>query len=122
MKDNFNMSDNDLDRELSSPGQELVREVVQALPEEPLSLAWRSDLNTRLHAVAARKKKLDLFGWIWNPAAGVALAGALAVAFVFRMPDVDHGVVATNKDVEKALVNTYVDSTASWEVAGDGIT
>ena len=118
MKDNLNGKD--LDQELSSPAQMQVREIVQALPEETVSLSWRSDLNARLHAEVARRRKLNLFGWIWKPAAGLALAGALALAFMIRPPA--PGSPETRSDVEKALVNSYVDNTASWEVTGDGIT
>jgi hypothetical protein len=120
MKDELNMDGRNLDEELNSAAQVQIRETVRALPEEPLSLAWRSDLNTQLRGVAARKRKLDLFGWVWKPAAGGALACALAFAFLIR-PGGSMSEVPSN-GIEKALVGHYVDTTASWEVAGDGVT
>src|SRR5690242_12148641 len=101
MKDN--LKGKDLDQELSSPAQTQMREIVQALPEETVSLSWRSDLNARLYAEAARRRKLNLFGWIWKPAAGLALAGALAIAFMLPMSKAS--APESRGDVEKALVN-----------------
>ena len=120
MKREFEMNERDLDRQLSSAAQKQVHEVVKALPEETLSLAWRSELNTRLRNEIVHKKRVNLFGWVWKPAAGVALAGALAVGFFFRTPEAN--LAPPSGGIENALVNHYVDSTASWEVAGDGAT
>jgi hypothetical protein len=113
------MSDRDLDRELNSPEQTRMAEIVKALPEETLSMSWRSDLNARLRSEAARRKKLNLFGWIWKPTVGVALAGALAVAFMVRPEPA--GTPVGSGTVEKALISSYVDNTAAWEVAGDNV-
>lgn len=118
MNNGFEMNEESLDRELNSAAQLHVREVVRALPEETLSLAWRSELNSRLRSEMARRRKLNLFGWVWKPAAGIALAGALAVAFMVQPAN---PVPANGGELEKALVSHYVDSTASWEVAADGV-
>jgi hypothetical protein len=123
MKEQFELNGVDLDQELGSPGQQAMREVVRSLPEETVSMAWRSSLNTQLHAVAAKKRRLDLFSWVWKPAAGVVVAGALALAFMARTPLVDSPVTTgRGPDVEKGLMNAHLESTASWEVAGDGLT
>ena len=118
MKNDFDLKGRDLDEELNSPAQIRVREVVRALPEETLSLTWRSELNTRLRAEVVRRKKLDIFGWVWKPTAGLALAGALAVAVFFHPV----AVSSSGGDLEKAMVNHYVDSTADREAAVDGVT
>jgi hypothetical protein len=120
MKNDFEKNGLDLDQELNSASQMQVRQVVKALPEEALSLSWRSQLNERLRAEEARKRKQNLAAWVWKPGAAVALAGALAVAFMTRLPDM--GPVTNSPGVEKALVNTYLEGRASWAVAGDGIT
>lgn len=104
--------------ELGSPAQQRTREIVQGLPEEPLSLTWRSSLNARLAEVAVRRRRLNLLGWMWKPAAGLAVAGALAVAVVLQRPE----QLPSQPGVESALVNVYMESTASWEVATDGLT
>jgi|SRR5579862_2596544 len=119
MKNESELEGRELDRRLESSGQARIREAVRALPEETLSLSWRSDLNSKLRATAARKRKLDLFGWIWKPTAGLALACALAIA-IFVHPNLP-GAVPDNS-IEKALVSHYVDSAAAREAAGDGVT
>ncbi|HVT13566.1 MAG TPA: hypothetical protein VHE55_14975 [Fimbriimonadaceae bacterium] len=107
-----------LEEELNSPEQLHVRELVRALPDETLSLTWRSGLNARLQSEMVRRRKLNLFGWVWKPAVGLALAGALAVAFIIPPKG---SAPARGGELEKALVTHYVESTASWEVAGDGV-
>jgi hypothetical protein len=120
MNNRFDRQGQDLNRELDSASQRLVREVVKSLPEEAVSLSWRSQLNDRLRAEADRRRKLDLAAWVWKPGVAIAVAGALAVAFVSRMPDM--GPVTNSPGVEKVLVNSYIEGTASWAVAGEGIT
>jgi hypothetical protein len=118
MRSDFEMNGRDLDQELNSPAQIQVREVVRALPEETLSLTWRSDLNLRLRGEAARKRKRMVFGWVWKPTAGLALAGALAVG-IFLHP----ATAPTNGgELEKALVNHYVEASTAREAAVDGVT
>jgi hypothetical protein len=118
MKNDFDMHGKDLDGELSSPAQQRVREIVHSLPEETLSLSWRSDLNARLRSEAARRRKLNLFGWVWKPAVGVAFAAVLVLAFVARMPNMGP-VERPRPNVEQALIGSYVDTTASLDIAGD---
>ena len=124
MRNEFNESGEEQDRELSSPSQLRVREIVRSLPEETLSLSWRSDLNARIRAESARLRKRILFGWIWKPAAGLTLAGALAVAVVFRIPTLPRSpsLGIGKGEVERALIKTYVESTAAREAAVDGVT
>ena len=122
MKSDFNMNGKNLDQELNSAPQQQMREVVQSLPEETVSLAWRSELNVRVVALAERKRRLDLQGWLWKPAVGVSVAGALALVFMAKLADPGPVVTQPNASVETALVGTYMESKASWEVAGDGAT
>ncbi len=119
MKRGIALEGNELDRKLNSAGQTQIREMVRALPEETLSMTWRSELNTKLRAAALRKRKLDLFGWVWKPTAGLALAAALAVA-IFIRPAMTG--VTPDTSIEKALVSHYIDSSAARDVAVDGMT
>ncbi|HTQ09673.1 MAG TPA: hypothetical protein VMI31_06340 [Fimbriimonadaceae bacterium] len=119
MKHRTEMDEREVDMRLAAPGQIQVREAVQALPEETVSLAWRSELNVRLRQTAARKRRLDLYGWIWKPTAGLAVAGALAVA-LFVHPGV--GGSAGNGALERGLVNQYIETTTAREIAADGMT
>jgi hypothetical protein len=112
---------NEKNQDLNSPEQLAIREVVKALPDETLSLAWRSELNTKIHAAIVRRKKLDLFGWIWKPAAGIAVASAFAVMFLAKAPLVAP-VARSSGDLERALVNAHIETSVSWDVAEGGVT
>lgn len=117
MKDNFN--EQEIDRQLAAPEQAWVRERVRDLPEDAVSLQWRGALNERLREANRRAKRGMLIGRVWKPTAGLALAAALAFAVVGRF---NHQVApAPGPDVERALLNAHVESTASWEIAGDGM-
>lgn len=113
------LNEKELDVKLSSPVQQAIRHAVGSLPDESPSLAWRSALNARLLQAAARRRKMRVFGWMWKPAMGLAVAGALAVAFVMRMPT--SADPSSKPDLEKALIGSYVDNAASYEVAGDNV-
>ena|SRR5579871_1609421 len=122
MKKDFGMNEQELNTRLDSASQRQMREVVKALPEETLSLAWRSELNAKLREGTASQQRSRRFGWAWKPAAGLVAASALAFTLVFHQPSPAIEQAAAGSGLEKALVNHYVDSTASWEVAGDGVT
>jgi len=119
MKNEFHVDEKELEVRLSTPAQTQIREAVRALPEETLSLAWRSELNTKLRQSVARKRRLDLFGWIWKPTAGLAVAGALALA-LFVHPGM--GGASGNGALEQGLVNHYIETAAAREIAADGVT
>ena len=59
-------------------GSEFVSQTVRELPEDSVSLAWRSQLNERLFAEAGAKHHVARRSWVWRPALGLGLAGALA--------------------------------------------
>lgn len=110
----------EVDALLEQPGQHLVRNAVRALPEDTPSLAWRSGLNVALQETAARQRKRQLWGWLWKPSAGLALASCMALLFVAQMPKAPAPDV--KPDIESALVDSYLQSKNSWEVTGDGVT
>lgn len=117
MKHNFD--EPEIDRRLDEPEQTCVRRLVRDLPEDAVSLQWRGELNERLRVAGGRAKRRALIGWIWKPTAGLALAAAFAFAVVGRFGY--HTPAASTPDVERALLNAHLESTASWEVAGDGM-
>lgn len=102
----------ELDELLQS--KEGVKGLIGELPEDTVSLAWRSALNEKLmtEAKPARQR-----GWLWKPVAGLALAGALAlVTFIPRTPP------ATTANFESKLVNAHLSLSNAREVAGTGLT
>jgi hypothetical protein len=106
-----------LDQKLNTPGQQAVREVVRSLPEETVSLAWRSSLNEELLKMA--KPRRPWYTLMWRPAVALAFAGALATVALLRTPE-----VAPNRDVrmEAALLAAHEQATALTEVTGSGLT
>jgi hypothetical protein len=111
----------DWDEQLSSPGQEQIREAVRALPDETPSLAWRSALNAALQNEAARRRRRVAFGWVWKPSAGLALAAGLALIVIAKLPS-PTPTPRTDAGIERATVNSYLNSKSSWELTGDGLT
>lgn len=71
----------EIDERLAS--QSAIRQIVNSLPGDEPSLAWRSQLNERLRAlpVKARKRWWEL---AWKPTVGLGLATAFAFALLMR--------------------------------------
>lgn len=111
------------DVQLATPAQMAMREVVQALPEDSLSMAWRSGLNERLIAEGARHQRRRRFTWALRPAAGLAMAGALAAVIVIRtspVPSVSSNP-APKDSFEAALLSAHAEASQDADVAGAGI-
>lgn len=112
-----------LDARLNSEAQVAMRDVVRALPEDSVSMAWRSALNERLLAEAVTPKRR--FAWLnfsWRPAVGLALAGALAGIIIFRPNSAApatsaHGATAS---LEAELITTHTQYATFVDVAGLG--
>jgi hypothetical protein len=120
---NQNESIENVDERLNSAVQQHVAAVVRSLPEETLSMAWRSSLNERMLVEVKKRQRVRLFGWIWKPTSGLALAGALALAVMFRPGMVESLPVAAHHSgtVEANLVSYYRQSTVAYDVAGPGL-
>jgi len=81
-----------------------LRALVGGLPEDSVNLQWRSELNEKILAMAAKPKRNPL-AWMWRLSGGVAVAGALAIAFVANRP-------ASVSDVDPSLTHASVLSEA----------
>lgn len=66
-----------LDLALSS--QAPIKNLVSALEDPEPSLAWRSELNQKLLAVAKRKKRQTIVPWLGGLAAAAACTAAITV-------------------------------------------
>lgn len=124
---------NEIDERLNSAAQHAMRAVVGGLPEDSLSMAWRSTLNERILAEAATRQKRSRMTWFLRPALGLGLAGALAVAVFFHGPSSapqshrTEGAVArvatpSDGSLEAELVNTHRQTSLAYDVAGVGVT
>lgn len=111
------------DAQLATRAQCAMREVVQALPEDSLSMAWRSGLNERLIAEGKRRQRRRRFFWVLRPAAGLAMAGALAAVFMIRTSQVPDIAPAhsSSHSLEAALLSTHNEVSEFADVAGTGV-
>lgn len=107
-----------LDALLNSDAQRAVRNAVRGLPEESLSLSWRSSLNEKLLQVRPIPKWRIRLAATWKPVAGLALAGCLAMMITLRTtePPIRH-----SSSLEASLVSVYDEQANSDEVAGSGL-
>lgn len=115
---NNKKTQSELDALLKSESQQTIRRVVSSLPEESLSLSWRSDLNERLHKVRPQPRWRVRVAQAWKPALGLALAGCLATLIAIKP-----GVQAPQNShpIEASLVSSYTDSANVDDLVGPGL-
>jgi hypothetical protein len=114
--------DSGLDQRLQSPAQLAVRDAVQALPEDSLSMSWRSGLNERLIAVAEQRRRKQRFWLFFRPTAGlVAACGLVAVLFIQQAPTQAPASKAPRSEIGTALVSFHQDAVRSVDIAGTSI-
>ncbi len=65
------------DSKLESTQQQAIASLVKKLPEENLSMAWRSSLNERIRAEADKKRKQRRTRIVWSSSLGFGMAGAI---------------------------------------------
>lgn len=101
-----------LEQQLESGDQVRLSEAISHLPDAEVSLAWRSELNQRLQALApVESKKKFSFKWVYSSA---AVAATIAVVAFFAMKSNDTlerpaPIVSQNEkvDVESYGVKSY---------------
>lgn len=114
------MTELELDAKLESAGQRQMRQLVQSMPDEQVSMAWRSALNQRVMANVEAKRKKRRAAWFLSPALGLGLAGALAFVFIARTPTAppEH---SSQSSIEAKLVATHQDFLRYSEGTGSGL-
>ena len=109
------------DSMLESPAQDRMRELVSSLPEDSLSLAWRSQLNERLLESAGRSRRRSRMLWVLKPSLGLAMAGALAAVVMLKLDTVQPVVAHQNSGLEAALVQDHRSSVELTDMVGAGL-
>lgn len=111
-----------LDSQLESAGQQAIRKIVEGLPDDTLSMAWRSQLNERLLAASTVRRPRFRLSWIAMPAAGAAVAYALAVAVFLHAPGtaLPQAQPSHNYAVEAGLLDAYRQESVTHEIEGAG--
>ncbi len=106
---------------LEGSGQEFVRGLVANVPDDDLSMAWRSSLNERLLQTAHVAPKKQRMAWFLRPAMGLAFASALAAVLMIRMSPPSSSIVRTTGSLEAALVRDHEQNIVMSDVAGLGV-
>jgi hypothetical protein len=106
------------DTKLNDAGQKMVRELVSNLPEDELSLAWRSALNEQLLQTAQAKRKRQRFLFVFRPAMGLALAGAMAAVVMIRTSQMSIPTVRDTSNLEAVLVQDHQQNIVMSDLAG----
>lgn len=111
-----------LDEHLQTESQQLLKSVVSAVPDEEVSMTWRSNLNGRLLELGKSVEKRRRSLLIWRPALGLGLAGLLALVLVLKPYEVDPPAanVAT-MSVEATLLDEHMEAVRATEIAGAGL-
>lgn len=106
----------DDDRRLNAflDATEPVRRMVAAPAEDELSLAWRSELNEKLRAVARPAKK-SWWTLAWRPATAITVTAALGLAVFMQSRSGPSG------EFERGLIELHLDSARSLDMAGVGV-
>ena len=112
---------NNIDERLSSESQIAMSNVVKSLPDDSLSMAWRSQLNERVLADHARFERKRRFWVFARPAMAAVAAASLAVVFIRRTPT-PSVVQRPAGSVEQTLIQAHVDTSQGMDVAGIGLT
>lgn len=109
-----------IDDKLNHPSQAWVQNMVNKLPDETPSLAWRSQLNERIRLEAKRRARKRFWTFALSPAAGLATVSALvALVWMPRTPQAES--VATGSSVESAIVRAHQDEVLGVDVAGSSV-
>lgn len=113
----------EIDRKLESGESRKIAEAVRLLPDDELSLAWRSELNAKLSAsIQSKRHRFTIartLGWV----AGVGLSvGAAAVLFLMLLPaNMPKGGTNPSETLESQLLAAHISSVSSSDVAGEGL-
>lgn len=108
-----------LDDQLNTPSQLQVSQFVKAMPEDTLSMAWRSSLNEKLIEASNQKRRKQKLAWILRPAMGLGLAFALAIFVVFQ-PMGSHTVMP-DRGLEAAILTDHHNAVLQNEVSTAGL-
>lgn len=78
------MKEQELDELLNSKEQQELSRLVKSLPDDSLSLSWRSELNSKLRVQAEKTRKRRIFWMVGRPVAGLSLAAVCALALFVK--------------------------------------
>lgn len=113
------------DEQLDSTAQQSIASLVKRLPEENLSMSWRSSLNEKIRAEAEKRQKQRRARIVWSSSLGFGMAGA--ILFMLVAPNMMRGSVpaatGTNKTevLESSLYAMHQESVVLSAVSSTGV-
>lgn len=108
-----------LDEKLNEPGQQQVAQAVKQLANDDVSLAWRASLNAKIAAEAKVVKKKRQVAFVFRPAAGLALASALALVVMTNRPTTTTSSgFDTAAELEAQVLQEHLSAERSTELMG----
>jgi len=117
--ENLNLTEAELDARLNSAEQLWIAQSVKSLPEEQVSMAWRSQLNEKLR-VAAPAKRVRRLWQVLVPATAFASCLVLGVTIFLSRESVEVNQTETGM-LEAAIVASYREHSSSRDVGGYGL-
>jgi hypothetical protein len=118
--ENLNLTEAELDARLNSAEQLWIAKSVASLPEEQVSMAWRSQLNEKLRASAPVKKARRVWQ-VLVPATAFASCLVLGVTIFLSRETVQSPTAVESGAVEAAIVASYREHSSSRDVGGVGL-
>lgn len=107
-----------VDAALDNEGQKSVAKLIKDLPEDTVSLAWRSQLNEKLLKCAVAKKR-PVPIWLWGSLGSAAVAGCLGVVLTLQF--IATPQTSNVSGIESSIVSAHRNSVALAEVSGSGL-
>jgi hypothetical protein len=95
---------------------ENLRGLVHGLPEDQVSLQWRSELNEKIFAMAAKPRR-SLVSILWKPVSGLAAMGAVAFVMFANAPQVSKpSSNSSHSEFTAAIIDAHEASYAYREI------
>ena len=108
---------------LNSAAQLQVASLIKAIPDEDLSLSWRSELNMKLMAAhqAKRKQKSTKRFFAWGSSLSAGVAAFSYIVLMANTGTIGSSMVkADSSSIAKELVQTHQESLVVASVSGTG--
>lgn len=123
MKGKSKVREEELSRLLQSEPNEVIRNIVKALPDDMPSMRWRSSLNEKILAMGPVKKRISAAVIALRTFAGVGLACALGLGLFLAQskPAPVKGSTGSEQELARALISQHRDSVETDEITGAGI-
>jgi hypothetical protein len=111
------------DSQLESASQQKVASLIKAMPEEELSLSWRSSLNVKLleaQQAKAKRKQIKRF-YAWGSSLSVGVAASVFALVMFQTPTAPRqDVKVASSGLASELVKAHQESMVLVSVSGTG--